>query len=75
MKIGRIFVALLSGLATGVIYGILYAPGKGSETRKRISESSKKLAVDGVDAVKELGQKITHFSHLGNGHNGHEKNE
>ncbi|MDQ3193294.1 MAG: YtxH domain-containing protein [Bacteroidota bacterium] len=72
MNIGKTLIALIAGMAAGAIYGILYAPDKGSETRKKISDSSKQLADDGMDAVKELRQKITHHSHMGNGH-GHSK--
>lgn len=69
MKMGRMLIALIAGLAAGAVYGILYAPRKGVETRRKISDSSKKLAEDGLDAVKELRQKITHHTHMGNGHN------
>lgn len=71
MKIGRMIIALFAGVAAGAIYGILYAPRKGTETRRKIADSSKKIAEDGLDAVKELRQKITHQTHLGNGHNKH----
>jgi gas vesicle protein len=39
----KILIALGAGLAIGGLLGVLFAPGKGSETRKKISESSKKL--------------------------------
>lgn len=43
------FFALLTGVAAGVTLGILLAPEKGEETRKKI----KKTAEDCVDKVKE----------------------
>jgi len=47
----KIMAAALGGAAVGLIAGILVAPDKGSNTRKRIADQSKKMA-DGVkDAV------------------------
>ena len=48
MKSGTLF-ALLGGVAAGLAVGILLAPDKGEETRKKI----KKTAGDCVDKVKE----------------------
>ena len=73
MNIGRTFIAFIAGLATGIIGGLLFAPNKGTETRKQISDSSRKLAEDGKDALHELRNKISQYINLGNGHNGHEK--
>jgi gas vesicle protein len=50
----KILIALGAGLAIGGILGILFAPEKGSETRKKISDTGKKLA-----------DKITHKVKLG----------
>ena len=40
----KLLIALGSGLAIGGILGILFAPDKGSETRRKISEGGKKLS-------------------------------
>lgn len=40
----KIMIALGAGLAVGGLLGVLFAPDKGSETRKRISDTGKKLA-------------------------------
>lgn len=46
---GKILTALGIGVAAGAILGILFAPDKGSETRKKIAEKGRKLS----EAVKE----------------------
>lgn len=45
----KIVVALLAGLAAGAALGILFAPGKGDETRDKLSESLKNLG----DSIRE----------------------
>jgi gas vesicle protein len=40
----KMLIAIGSGLAIGGILGILFAPDKGSETRRKISEGGKKLS-------------------------------
>jgi gas vesicle protein len=37
MKSGKVALGLLAGIATGALMGILFAPEKGSVTRKRIT--------------------------------------
>ena len=39
----KIFAGLLIGLAAGAALGILFAPGKGDETRDKLSESLKDI--------------------------------
>lgn len=45
----KVLLGFLGGLAVGAIAGILLAPEKGSETRKRISS----MASDVTDAVED----------------------
>ena len=48
MNSGKLFVGLLAGIAAGALLGVLFAPDKGTETRRKISKKSK----DFVDDVK-----------------------
>jgi gas vesicle protein len=52
------FLALLAGAAVGVVLGILIAPEKGEETRKKV----KKTAEDCIDKVKEKFDDMTNNS-------------
>jgi gas vesicle protein len=49
---------LLTGLAIGVAIGILLAPDKGSETRKKIAEKGNDLKDMFNDFVDTLSDKI-----------------
>ena len=49
MTTGKFITAVLVGAAAGAILGILFAPDKGSDTRKKISRK----AGDFTDSIKE----------------------
>lgn len=58
---GKIVTAVAAGAAVGAVLGILFAPGKGSETRKKISDAGKKLA-EGVEKNFKKGkEKLIHL--------------
>ena len=48
MDTGKVVLGALAGLATGAILGILFAPEKGTETRKKIANKGK----DSLDDLK-----------------------
>ena len=49
MSSGKVILGVLAGMAAGAVLGILFAPDKGSETRRKIVEAGE----DYADAVKE----------------------
>jgi gas vesicle protein len=49
MGSGKLLLGVLAGVAAGAVLGILFAPDKGSETRKKIV----KKAEDFTDGLKE----------------------
>jgi len=54
MNSGKVVLGVLAGLAAGALLGILFAPDKGSDTRKKISKQ-------GEDYVDEVKEKIEEF--------------
>ncbi len=74
MNSGKLVVGVLAGVAVGAIVGVLFAPDKGSKTRKRIFRKGKDYAGglqekfdDLVDTIskknkgsrKEAGELVT----------------
>ena len=50
---GKILAALLVGAAAGAVLGVLFAPDKGSETRKKMAGKASEL----TDEIKERYNK------------------
>jgi len=63
MERGKIFLSVLAGVAAGSLIGILFAPDKGTETRKKIVHK-------GEEYVDNLKEKVTGI--LRNGEKRHE---
>ena len=47
MSTGKVLLGVLAGVATGAVLGILFAPDKGTETRRKISKKGEDYA-DGL---------------------------
>jgi gas vesicle protein len=59
MRIGRIIFGILAAMGVGTILGILFAPDKGSETRKKISNKTRDLS-------DEINAKVNEAVHTVN---------
>ena len=59
MKSGKVLLGLLAGVAIGATLGILFAPDKGSATRKKISKKSDAYADELEKKFNEFIESIT----------------
>lgn len=59
MKTNSTLVGVLGGMAAGALIGILFAPDKGSKTRKKIKLKSSKYASDARDKVEEALETLS----------------
>ena len=55
----KLLTGVLIGAAAGAVLGILFAPDKGSETRKKISEKGGELGDSVKNKFNELGEVIS----------------
>jgi gas vesicle protein len=54
MKTEKIITGFLIGLTAGAVLGILFAPGKGADTRKKIATEGKDLKNKIHDLMNEI---------------------
>ncbi len=54
MDSGKVVLGVLAGIAAGAILGILFAPAKGTDTRKKICKK-------GEDCADDLKEKLNKF--------------
>jgi gas vesicle protein len=54
MSSGKVALGLLAGVAVGALAGILFAPAKGSRTRRRIMKK-------GEDYTEVMKEKVNHL--------------
>lgn len=60
-KYNGLLLSLGIGLAVGGILGVLFAPDKGSETRRKIKESGNKLTGSVKNKLNLTKEKINKF--------------
>jgi gas vesicle protein len=59
MGSGKVLVGVLAGVAVGATLGILFAPDKGSNTRRKISSKGNAYAQDLEEKFNEFIEGIT----------------
>lgn len=59
MKDKNLIIGLLGGVAVGAVLGVLFAPAKGSETRKKITDKSHDLKDSLKDTACRISDKIS----------------
>lgn len=59
MKSGKLLLGVMAGLAAGALIGILFAPDKGSVTRKKMYEIGDEYAEELKEKFSDLVDNIT----------------
>lgn len=59
MKDKNLIIGLLGGVAVGAVLGVLFAPAKGCETRKKITDKSHDLKDSLKDTACRISDKIS----------------
>jgi gas vesicle protein len=59
MNSSKVLLGILGGVAAGALMGILFAPDKGSKTRKKIVDKNKSLANDMKGKFEDLYDDVT----------------
>jgi gas vesicle protein len=54
MSGGKVLLSVLAGVAAGALIGILFAPDKGSETRRKIMQKGEDLANSAKDTFDDV---------------------
>lgn len=60
MKAGKILLGVLSGAAAGVALGMLFAPKKGTDTRKSIADRSNEYMYGAKSKYNDLADNLSH---------------
>jgi len=59
MDTGKILLGVLAGVAAGAVLGILFAPDKGTETRRKISTKSGDIKDDLKENFNEFVDSVS----------------
>jgi gas vesicle protein len=61
----KTFWTFLTGVAAGAVVALFYAPDRGTETRRKIAESARRMAgnareqiEEGIDEFSEQGERL-----------------
>lgn len=59
MSTGKVLLGVVAGLAAGALLGILFAPEKGSDTRRLIKRKSEDLADELKDKFEDFLETVS----------------
>ena len=59
MSTGKVFLGVLGGVAAGALLGVLFAPNKGSRTRRKIAKTSERYSEKIQEKFDDLLDGIT----------------
>lgn len=59
MNTGKAVLAVLGGVAAGALIGVLFAPDKGTKTRKKILNKGKNYIDDLKGKFEDLSEDVT----------------
>lgn len=59
MSNGKVMLGVLAGIATGAVLGVLFAPDKGSETRRKIGKKKDEISDDLKDLFNEFTESVS----------------
>lgn len=59
MSSGKVLLGILAGISAGALIGIMFAPDKGSVTRKKISEKGDEYAEELKDKFNDFVENIS----------------
>jgi len=59
MNTGKALLGILAGVAAGALFGVLFAPDKGIETRKKIAKKGKDYADDLTVRLNDLMEDVS----------------
>lgn len=60
MKAGKLLLGLISGAAAGAAIGMLFAPKKGTDTRKKIAQTGDNYLKDARNKFDEFTDNLNH---------------
>ncbi len=58
MKAGKMLIGLVSGAALGAVVGLLFAPKKGKDIRKKIGDTSENYIKDAKNKFNEFSDTL-----------------
>jgi uncharacterized membrane protein YgaE (UPF0421/DUF939 family) len=58
----KIITAAAVGVAAGSVLGVLFAPAKGKDTRKKIQDTGKKISTDIKTTIEKGKEKLKSFA-------------